>query len=833
MPRLLSRLFPAQTGPPLSGYFRRKPLLDIPDWPANVSGFSYSPFRPDQTPLKKTYPTREQIREDLLLIRPFSMNIRTYSVEGTLAYIPEIAEELGMQVALGIWISDDGEKNREEMAIAIELANRLPCVTHLIVGNEVLFRGDVSVGQLIAYIHHVRQRVKVPVAASEIWGQWLETPELANHSDFIAAHILPFWEGLSVREGSSFVLERAKELQQRFPDKPLILSEIGWPSKGNRSRGLGISPQEQSIYLRTQLSHLNQCGYRYFVIEAFDQPWKVDEGIAGPHWGFFDAQRQIKLQLYGPLKRPVNWRSGLRKIIAAMRPESLFTAIALPAGAYCLLVWAGMHYAQSLPWWVALILSLFWAAYVLIGLAVESHEFFEACWGAENTRPFHPLRKGMEHPPKVSVQIACYNEPADMLKKTLDALRGLDYPDFEVLIIDNNTRDKTLWQPIAQYCRLLGSHFRFFHVDVLPGFKAGALNYLLDHMAPDVEIVAVIDADYCVNRHWLKHMVPHFCNPAIAVIQVPQDYRDAHQSLFKRCCQAEYRGFFNIGMVLRNEHDAIIQHGTMTLIRRSALESLRWAQWCICEDAELGLRMLESGFSTGYAPVSYGQGLTPDSFTDFKKQRHRWVYGAIQIIKKHAASLFTGSSTSLSRMQRYHFLAGWTPWLAEGVNYLLTLATLLWSMAMILTPEGFAPLPWIFSTSLLLMFTLRTLKTLSLYGKLVNTDIREALAATLAGIALYPTIGKAVLTGIFTSRLPFFRTPKHTHDNRYRPLLLEAREELCLLLLSWLAILGLLMTREPDIDLGFWIAMLFAHSLPFLAATIMAFLSAHSARAMQ
>lgn len=119
-------------------------------------------------------------------------------------------------------------------------------------------------------------------------------------------------------------------------------------------------------------------------------------------------------------------------------------------------------------------------------------------------------------------------------------------------------------------------------------------------------------------------------------------------------------------MVIRNDHDAIIQHGTMTLIRRSALDRLGWAQWCICEDAELGLRMLENGFSTGYTPLSYGKGLTPDTFNDFKKQRFRWAYGAVQIVKQHSWSLIAGRSEALSTMQRYHFLAGWVPWAAEG-----------------------------------------------------------------------------------------------------------------------------------------------------------------------
>ena len=135
----------------------------------------------------------------------------------------------------------------------------------------------------------------------------------------------------------------------------------------------------------------------------------------------------------------------------------------------------------------------------------------------------------------------------------------------------------------------------------LAGFKAGALNFALRQTAPDAEVVAVIDSDYKVEPHWLKELVPAFDNPQTAIVQAPQDYRDADDNLFKAMCHAEYRGFFQIGMVTRNERNAIIQHGTMTLVRRSVLESVAgWAEWCITEDADLGLKIFEAGYEATY-----------------------------------------------------------------------------------------------------------------------------------------------------------------------------------------------------------------------------------------
>lgn len=241
-------------------------------------------------------------------------------------------------------------------------------------------------------------------------------------------------------------------------------------------------------------------------------------------------------------------------------------------------------------------------------LFTEAHELAEAVWTHKRRRPFLPITAAQAYRPKVSIHVPCYNEPPELLKQTLDALARLDYPDYEVLVIDNNTRDPAVWQPVEAHCARLGERFRFFHVAPLEGFKAGALNFALGHVAADVEVVAVIDADYCVDPDWLRHMVPHFGDPRIAVVQSPQDYRDQHESAFKRLCYAEYKGFFHIGMVTRNDRDAIIEHGTMTMIRRSVLDELRWPEWCITEDAELGLRVFEKGLSAAYFERSYGKG---------------------------------------------------------------------------------------------------------------------------------------------------------------------------------------------------------------------------------
>ncbi|MHA6196879.1 glycosyltransferase [Pseudomonas wadenswilerensis] len=818
--------------------------VSAPDWPEQISGFSYSPFRLGESPQKGQYPTEAEIREDLEQLSKLTDSIRIYTVEGTQAEIPRLAEEFGLRVTLGVWISPDQERNEREIQKAIELANTSRSVVRVMVGNEALFRKEITPEDLIKYLDRVRAAVKVPVTTSEQWHIWKEHPELAKHVDLIAAHILPYWEFIPMKDAGQFVLDRARDMKHLFPRKPLLLSEVGWPSNGRMRGGADATQADQAIYLRTLVNKLNRQGYNYFVIEAYDQPWKAsDEGSVGAYWGVFNAARQQKFNFEGPVVAIPQWRVlAVGSVVLALlsltlllidgsalrqRGRTFLTFITFLCGS--VLVWIGYDYSQQYSTWFSLtvgFLLALGALGVFIVLLTEAHELAETVWTHKRRREFLPVQADNAYRPKVSVHVPCYNEPPEMVKQTLNALAALDYPDYEVLIIDNNTKDPAVWEPIKAHCELLGERFKFFHVSPLAGFKGGALNYLIPHTAKDAEVIAVIDSDYCVDRNWLKHMVPHFADPKIAVVQSPQDYRDQHESAFKKLCYSEYKGFFHIGMVTRNDRDAIIQHGTMTMTRRSVLEELGWADWCICEDAELGLRVFEKGYSAAYAHNSYGKGLMPDTFIDFKKQRFRWAYGAIQIIKRHTDSLLRGKDTELTRGQRYHFLAGWLPWIADGMNIFFTVGALLWSAAMIIVPQRVDPPLLIFAIPPLALFVFKVGKIVFLYRRAVGVNLKDAFAAALAGLALSHTIAKAVLYGFFTSSIPFFRTPKNADSHGLLVALSEAREELFIMLLLWGAAAGIYLVQGlPSNDMRFWVAMLLVQSLPYVAALVMALLS--------
>ncbi|MBV9548283.1 MAG: glycosyltransferase, partial [Alphaproteobacteria bacterium] len=473
---------------------------------------------------------------------------------------------------------------------------------------------------------------------------------------------------------------------------------------------------------------------------------------------------------------------------------------------------------------------------VLLACAIiltEGIELAASIWRVERraVAAIVPLKS-----PRVSIHIPIYNEPPQMVVETLNAVARLDYDDFEVIVLDNNTPDAEVWRPVEAHCHILNAamdvaRFRFFHFEQLKGFKAGALNRALALTDPGATHVGVIDSDYQVEPFWLRRAMPYFASPAIAVVQGPQDYRDARENLFKAMAYEEYRGFFHIGMVERNEHNAIIQHGTMTIVAKAALEEVDgWSEWCITEDTELGLKLFEAGYDAAYIPESMGKGLEPDTLEAFMSQRYRWVYGAMQMLKRHARDIFLGVS-GLSWRQRYQFLSGWLPWISDGLGMVVTLIAIAWTLGIWLLPSYVdVPTPALTAAAMSL-FGAKLLKTLVLYPPKVKSGMRGAIYASVAGLSLTHTVGKAVWTGLFTRGRPFLRTPKCADSARFSQVLRVVWQETVLLALLLVATVSMAFDRgfiDPAVTM--WMVMLGVQALPYAATFLTASVSALSNR---
>ncbi|HYM42676.1 MAG TPA: glycosyltransferase [Steroidobacteraceae bacterium] len=817
-----------------------------PPWPARIQGFAFSPFRANEDPTHFQMPTDAEIDSDLALLEGKVNAVRTYSVGSTLADVPELADRHGLNVALGAWLDTHLDKNEDQLKTAIELASSHQNVVRVLVGNEVLLRGDLTQDELEKYLDRARAALGQPVGTAETWNTWLTHPDLARHVDFIGVHLLPYWEGVPVDQAVEYSFAQLKRLQKTFPHKPIVIAEIGWPSRGRTHESAVASVSNEALFLRRFLFRAQKEQVTYYVMEAFDQPWKAyQEGAVGSYWGVYDVNRKPKFAFTASIVRIPEWHIlaavsiGVSLLVLGLfyltsgtlhnRGRS-FLAIVVYAAA-TLAVWVIYDFTQqymTISSVIAGVLLLLGMLGVLLVLLAEAHEWAEAHWVEYRRRLGAPLVADGSKCPRVSVHVPAYNEPPAMLIETLDALARLDYPDFEVLVIDNNTRDESVWRPVEAHCAQLGPRFRFFHVAPLAGFKAGALNFALERTAPDAAIVAVIDSDYVVDPRWLRDLTPSFQDARTAVVQAPQDYRDASESAFKAMCYAEYRGFFHIGMITRNERNAIIQHGTMTMVRREQLARCRWAEWCITEDAELGLRIFEAGYDAVYVPESYGRGLMPDTFIDFKKQRFRWAYGAMQILKAHGRALFLEGGP-LSAGQRYHFVAGWLPWVADGVNLLFNVAALGWSAAMVWAPGRVdAPLV-MYSVLPLSLFTFKIAKLFHLYRVRVGANLRQTLAAAIAGLALTHTIGTATVKGLITRSEPFFRTPKRGTTAGLLHALAAAREETLMmagLLLSAWAVSYTALPQNMGPDHFAWIVVLLIQSVPYVSSLVVSLVSA-------
>jgi cellulose synthase/poly-beta-1,6-N-acetylglucosamine synthase-like glycosyltransferase len=392
--------------------------------------------------------------------------------------------------------------------------------------------------------------------------------------------------------------------------------------------------------------------------------------------------------------------------------------------------------------------------------------------------------------PFVSLQIASYNEPPDMLIRTIASVESIDYPDFEVVVIDNNTRDPAVWQPVADYCEGR-ERVTFVHVDDWPGYKAGALNLVLrEYTDPRAEIVGVIDADYLVDPSYLESVVVYFADPSVAYVQTPQDYREWEGDPYLTACYDAYRYFFTTTMPSRNERDSIIFAGTMGLLRRGVLEELGgWNEWCITEDAETSLRILLRGYSGVYVAQSFGRGVMPLTFGSFKSQRFRWCFGGMQILRMHWRDLKPWNrdpSNHLTLAQRLDYILGGVQWLNDLV-YLGFTAVLLASAVALIRNGSVAIRPLVGAATVLPAALIVSGLVRAMWTLRVQTGIgaRRAALAFANWLSVSWTVAIACVQGLVRRRGVFMRTPKIAERRDAVSALWTARTETLLVGLLW------------------------------------------------
>jgi exo-beta-1,3-glucanase (GH17 family) len=295
--------------------------VSLPDAPSQrIACVSYAPFRyPGTSPLDpRAHVSPRQIDADLRQLSHRFDCVRTYAQGQGLDAVPRIARRYGMKVLLGIWLSADPRANAREIkqGIATARANR-DVVRAIVVGNEVLLRGDLPPGRLVADIERVKRATGIPVTYADVWAFWLRyahTAGLARAVSFVTIHVLPYWEDhpVPVSRAVAHLAQVYARVRAAIPGKTVLIGETGWPSAGRPRRGAVPSRVNEARYIREFLAYAARSGVPYNLIESYDQPWKRRlEGTVGGYWGLYDAQGRPKFALRGPVVNLPHWWRGV------------------------------------------------------------------------------------------------------------------------------------------------------------------------------------------------------------------------------------------------------------------------------------------------------------------------------------------------------------------------------------------------------------------------------------------------------------------------------------------------------------------------------------------
>ena len=406
-----------------------------------LSSLSFAPFRRGQSPLVRVYPTAAEIEADLRILSGKVRSVRTYtSLEG-MEVLPHLAPRHGIRITQGAWLGTRPIVNAQEISALIEAANRHPeAIERVIVGNEVLLRNDLTQRELVNYIRAVRSAVKQPVSYADVWERWMDNPALADEVDFITIHILPYWEDhpVGVARAREHISDVYDTVRRRFPGKPILIGETGWPTDGRMRNDAAPGLVEHARFVAMFVDLAKERGFDYNLIEAFDQPWKsLFEGTVGKSWGTYYRDRAPKYADGAGVSDDPDW---LRKAAAS----------AVLSGLLVLLL--GIR-RRELTWRRLVVLALFSQAAIsalVYGFAIDfgrslalapvAAEMFDSAFARAGSAPFEAM--GLVH------RYAFY--PQRLIGTGLWGLLGAMFAVYFVVAIANSLAGRA---PVPQRVR--------------------------------------------------------------------------------------------------------------------------------------------------------------------------------------------------------------------------------------------------------------------------------------------------------------------------------------------------------------------------------------------
>lgn len=265
-----------------------KKLLD-----QGMHGICFSMYEDGQSPGDVITP--EQVERRIKILKPHTKWVRSFScIEGN-EHIPVIAHKYGLKTLVGAWLSDDEEMNEQEINGLIALAKQ-GVVNVAAVGNEVMYRGELSEEKLIAYINRVKEAIpEIPVGYVDAYYEFTERPAITEACDVILSNCYPYWEGTPLEGALGHMQAMYNQAAAAAPGKKVIITETGWPSKGENFEGAFPSEEAAIKYFINAQLWAEEAGIEMFYFSSFDESWKVGaEGDVGAYWGIWDKDEKLK-----------------------------------------------------------------------------------------------------------------------------------------------------------------------------------------------------------------------------------------------------------------------------------------------------------------------------------------------------------------------------------------------------------------------------------------------------------------------------------------------------------------------------------------------------------
>ncbi|WP_295831840.1 glycosyl hydrolase family 17 protein [uncultured Winogradskyella sp.] len=260
-----------------------------------MHGICFSMYEDGQEPGDEI--SVEQVERRVKILKPFTGAIRSFScIEGN-EHIPVVAKKHGLKTLVGAWLSDDKDDNEKEIEALIALA-KAGNVDVAAVGNEVLYRNDLSLEELLGYIKRVKEALAgldIPVGYVDAYYEFSRHPELVEHSDVVLANLYPYWEGCPIEYALGHMQAMYGQVVDAAQGKPIIITETGWPSEGGGLKGALAGPEAAMKYFIDTIRWTNENKIPIFYFSSFDESWKTgDEGDVGAYWGLWDKNENLK-----------------------------------------------------------------------------------------------------------------------------------------------------------------------------------------------------------------------------------------------------------------------------------------------------------------------------------------------------------------------------------------------------------------------------------------------------------------------------------------------------------------------------------------------------------